>query len=79
MEDGGKEKVNIKGVPITMSLSIPSNAVNKNGAIMFIRYIMDNHAVQFKKHGFTFFRPGFYGEEKDYTMFKDYADYSGRF
>ncbi|MGA1840757.1 MAG: substrate-binding domain-containing protein [bacterium] len=79
LEDGGKEKVKIKGAPITMSLSIPSNALNRNGAIIFIRYILDNHVGQFKKHGFTFFRPGFYGEEKDYTMLKDYADYSGRF
>jgi molybdate/tungstate transport system substrate-binding protein len=78
--DGSKKQmIKIKGAPITMSLSIPSSAGNKNGAIMFIRYILNNHAGQFKKHGFTFFKPRFYGEEKEYTMFKNYADYSGRF
>ena len=79
LEGGKKHRVKIKGAPITMSLSIPSNAGNKNGAMMFIQYILNNHADQFKKHGFTFFKPKFYGEEKAYTMFKDFADYSGTF
>ncbi len=77
---GEKYKVTIRGAPVTISLSIPFNAVNKDGAIMFIRYMLKNHAEQFKKHGFTFFKPRFYGEKKDYfIMFRDYADYSGEF
>ena len=78
--EAGKEiPVPVKGAPITYSLSIPINAPNKAKAIELIHYLLHKDREQFSAHGFTFFRPKFYGSQEDFVQFREIAEYVGNF
>ena len=78
--ESGKESVkNVKGSPITYSLTIPTSAINQEQAVDLIHYIFTMDQIQADAFGYRFFEPRFFGSEDDFAYFKDITAYAGTF
>jgi len=51
VEQGVEKNVSVKGDLITYSLSVPENALHKDEAMKFIRYLISDRKSDFEKHG----------------------------
>ena len=73
------KEVLLKGSPITMSLSVPSIAQNRDAAIKFITWLLCDKKDILVKNGLSPMKPKFYGTEPDYAPFKGLAERAGDF
>ena len=64
---------------ITYGLTIPVDAESKASAVKVVKYLIEEEADLFDQHGFSMFKPRFYGPRDEYSPFDNLADYGGEF
>jgi len=77
-KSGSKETVTIRGAPVAWTLTIPDRGANASLAAEFARCLLTRRTDVLEKNGVRLMRkPLFYGPDRSFTPFRDFAEYAG--
>mgnify|MGYP000117194454 CR=1 FL=1 len=72
--------VTMRASPIVWTMTIPQEGADREAAVRFIRYLLEDKSELLKRNGFRPLKPArYYGAKDMWSSFRDIADYRRKF